>query len=62
MYFRKVPAFQPVFIQISTVLTAEHDTLVDKWNIYRQKGLKIYEICMCLIIFEIYKAYFKPLI
>ena len=24
------------------------------------RGLKIYEIYMCLITFEIYKAYFKP--
>ena len=28
--------FQQMFIQISTMLTVEHDTIVNMWNIYRQ--------------------------
>ena len=28
----------------------------------QERGLNIYQICMCLIAFKIYKAYFKPLI
>ena len=60
--FKTVPVFHQVFIYIIVKLTVKHDILIKNIEYLQARRLNVFEICMCLIIFEIYKPYFKPLI